>query len=89
MDVMSRLVPLIRDVLNNDRLVITLESNAETLEGYDSLAHINVISAIEQEFGLRFEFAELVDLERVGDMVTLIQAKLRSALLQGLPGVVA
>jgi len=76
--IMERLLPLFRDVLDDERLVVTPESNAETIPGYDSLAHINIISAIEQEFGIQFEFTELVDLQNVGDMIALIERKKRA-----------
>lgn len=78
-EIMSRLLPLFRDVLDNDKLVIDLKSNAETMPGYDSLAHINVITAIEQEFRISFEFLELVRLRDVGDMVALIASKRAAA----------
>ena len=78
-EIMSRLLPLFRDVLDNDKLVIELKSNAETMPGYDSLAHINVITAIEQEFRISFEFLELVRLRDVGDMVALIASKRAAA----------
>jgi acyl carrier protein len=74
-DIESRLAAIMRDVLGDPRLVITRASNAETLPGYDSLAHINIISAVEQEFDLRFELADILDLNDVGDMVALIERK--------------
>jgi acyl carrier protein len=77
--IVQRLVPLFRDVLDDHRFTVDETSRAETMPGYDSLAHINVISAIEQEFGVRFEFSELLGLERVGDMVSLIVAKTKVA----------
>lgn len=73
--IIGRLTPLFRDVLNDDDVTITPESDADSIPGYDSLAHINIISAIEQEFGITFEFAEIVGLENVGDMVALIARK--------------
>ncbi len=77
--ILSRLLPLFRDVLDDDHLVIHLESDAQSIPGYDSLAHINIITAIEQEFGVSFEFLELVRLRNVGDMVALVASKLRDA----------
>lgn len=74
-DIENRLAAIMRDVLGDPRLVITRSSNAETLPGYDSLAHINIISAVEQEFELRFELADILDLHDVGDMVALIERK--------------
>lgn len=75
-DIEGRLAAIMRDVLGDPRLEITRSSNAETLPGYDSLAHINIISAIEQELDLRFELADILELHDVGDMVALIERKL-------------
>jgi acyl carrier protein len=73
--IIERLAPLFREVLNDDNVTITPKSNADSIPGYDSLAHIDIISAIEQEFGITFEFAEIVALGDVGDMVALISRK--------------
>lgn len=79
-DIIQRLTPLFRDVLNDDHVTITPESNALSMgPAYDSLAHINIISAIEQEFDIRFEFSEIVGLDNVGDMIALIRRKLAVA----------
>ncbi len=78
-DVLERLQRLFRDVLDDPRLVLTPESSAESIEGYDSLVHINVISAVEQEFGVRFELRDIVDLQRAADLIALIERKQRVA----------
>jgi acyl carrier protein len=75
-DNLARLQPLFRDIFDDDRLVISRESNASNIDGWDSLAHINLISSIEQEFGVRFALGELESLKNVGDMVDLIEKKL-------------
>lgn len=78
--IIQRLIPLFRDVLNDDNVTVTPESNAQSMgPAYDSLAHINVISAIEQEFGIQFEFSEIIGLDCVGDMIALIGRKLAVA----------
>ncbi len=73
--IIQRLLPLFRDVLNDDGVMITPDSDADSIPGYDSLAHIDIISAIEQEFGIAFDFTELVALSNVGDMIALIDRK--------------
>lgn len=77
--IIQRLLPLFRDVLNDREVTITPESNADTIPGYDSLAHIDIISAIEKEFLISFEFTEIVNLDNVGDMVALIERKVAVA----------
>ena len=78
--IIQRLIPLFRDVLNDHEMMITPESNAESMGPvYDSLAHIDIISAIEQEFDIQLEFSEIVGLDDVGDMIALIGRKLAVA----------
>ncbi len=74
--ILEQLQPIFKDVFDDAGLSIGRESNAETVDGWDSLAHINLVSAVEQEFGIRFALGELETLKNVGEMVDLIQAKL-------------
>jgi acyl carrier protein len=78
-DILDRLQPLFRDVLDDPKLVISRESNGNTVAGWDSLAHITIVAETEREFGVRFALGELESLKNVGDMVDLIAAKLKAA----------
>jgi acyl carrier protein len=75
-NILSQLEPIFRDVLDNSRLNLTRESNASNVAGWDSLAHINLISAIEQQFGISFTLGELQELKNVGEMIDLMERKL-------------
>ena len=75
-EILVQLQPIFRDVLDNPKLVITRDSSAANVAGWDSLAHINLISAIEHEFGIRFALGELEELKNVGEMVDLMEQKL-------------
>lgn len=74
-EVLDRLQPLFRDVLDDDSLVITRDSNAENTPNWDSLAHINLIEVVEDEFKVKFALGELEELKNVGDLVDLILKK--------------
>lgn len=73
---LSQLEPIFRDILDNSRLNLTRESNASNVAGWDSLAHINLISAIEQQFEISFTLGELQELKNVGEMIDLMERKL-------------
>ena len=75
-DILDELQPIFQDIFEDDELLITAESNADTVEGWDSLAHINLIFSIEQEFEIKFALGELEAMKNVGDMVELMQIKL-------------
>ncbi len=76
-EVLDRLQPIFRDVLDNDRLVITRESSAYNTPNWDSLAHINLIQIIEDEFKVKFALGELDQMKEVGDLVDLILKKVK------------
>jgi len=75
-EILSKLQPIFHDVLDDQSISVVRESSAETIEGWDSLAHINLVASVEQEFGLRFALGELQSLKNVGEMVDLMQVKL-------------
>ena len=75
-DILDKLQPIFQDIFEDDELLITAESNASTVEDWDSLAHITLIFAIEQEFEIKFALGELEAMKNVGDMVELMQTKL-------------
>ena len=75
-DILDKLQPIFQDIFEDDQLLITAESNADTVEDWDSLAHIILIFAIEQEFEIKFALGELEAMKNVGDMVELMQTKL-------------
>lgn len=75
-DILARLQPIFREVLDDPKLELTNASNASTVAGWDSLAHINLVSVIESEFRIRFALGELERLNDVGDMIALMRKKL-------------
>lgn len=76
-EILARLQPIFRDILDDPSLVVTAESSARTIEQWDSLAHISIVSTIEQEFKIRFALGELEALNNVGEMIGLMQKKLQ------------
>ena len=50
----ERLNEVVQDVFDEEDLTVTDTTTAKDVEGWDSLEHINLINAIEQEFGMKF-----------------------------------
>lgn len=72
---LERVQEIFKDVFDQRDLVIGRASSAATVDGWDSLTHINLVVAVEQEFGVRFALGELQELKNVGDMIDLIIRK--------------
>jgi len=75
-EILDRLQPVFHEIFDDRSLVVTRESSALTVEGWDSMTHVNLVAAVEVAFGVRFALSELEDLQSVGDMVELIARKL-------------
>lgn len=75
MNIIGKLLPIFQNVFDDDELIITSLTTAKDISGWDSLAHIRLIVAIEKSFRLRFSANEISELENVGGMVNLIVIK--------------
>ena len=67
---------IFRDVFDEEDLVITDTTNADDIEDWDSLTHIQLIKAIEKNFSIRFTSRELLSWNNVGEMLDCIKSKL-------------
>lgn len=76
MDILEQIQPIFRDILDNEELVLTRESKADNVEGWDSLAHVHIVMAVGKHFGVRFGLDDLQSMKNVGDMCDLISRKL-------------
>lgn len=57
-----------RDVLDDDDLTLTDDMTAADVEAWDSLAHINLMFAVESEFGLQFSDQQFNSFQSVGEL---------------------
>ncbi len=71
----ERLNAIFRDVFDDDEIEVVAETNSETIEDWDSLEHINLVVAIEKEFGLKFSMDEVTGMANVGEMVEIIKTR--------------
>jgi acyl carrier protein len=71
-DVLARLRDIFRVELDDDDLLITLATRQSDLKGWDSLAHVRLVSAIESEFDFQFSLAEIEEINSVHQFVELI-----------------
>ena len=74
-DVLRRLSTLVGDALDLEELELTPNMTAKNVEGWDSLAQIRIMVAIETEFGIRFETHEVAGLPTVGALAELVLRK--------------
>ena len=73
--ILIQLSEIIRGVLRTPQLTVTSSTSARDVDEWDSISHIEIVTAVEKSFSIRFALVELQALKNVGDMVNLIEKK--------------
>ena len=75
-EVFVRLNEVFRDVFDDESITVTDATTADDIEDWDSLEHINLLAAVEQEFGMKFNMGQVVSMKNVGEMADIILAQI-------------
>lgn len=74
-EIVKRLTEVFRDVFGDDTITITEKTTANDIDDWDSIEHINLISAVENEFSMRFKMREVSGMKNVGEMIDIISQR--------------
>lgn len=67
------IIEIIRDVTNNHNDDITSETQAMSIEGWDSLAQLNIVFSIESEFDITIELGDMENFKTVFDFANFVE----------------
>ena len=70
--VLSRVREIACDVLQAE---VTSDSSPETVESWDSVHHLNLVLALEEEYGFEFLPEEMDQAKTVGSLAQVVSAK--------------
>jgi acyl carrier protein len=73
-DIHDRLEAIFRQVFDDD-LVLHDELTASMVDGWDSLTHISLVYAIEEEFDIEFTQQEMSGMANVGGLKAIVARK--------------
>jgi acyl carrier protein len=74
----DKLQEIFRDLFDDESIVLTDDTSAKDIAGWDSLTNVKLIVRVERAFKIRFSTGELVEIGNVGELVALITKKLGS-----------
>lgn len=64
------------ELFEDESIVLFEQSDTSDIEAWDSLNHIQVITAIEKHFKIRFDLNDLLNFQNIGDLCRGVQSKL-------------
>jgi len=69
-EILAVFTRILRDLLLDDSMELTMETRREDVPDWDSFNYINFIATVEIEFGIKFKIADIESFENVGAIVT-------------------
>lgn len=70
----STIIKIFEDILDVKKGTIKLETTSSDIDKWDSIATVNIIIALEEEFKLKFKLEDIQAVKTVQDFVDIVQA---------------
>ncbi len=74
-DIHTKLQVIFSEIFDDERVQLTDELDRESLEAWDSLGHIRLVSAIEESFDVTFTLDEIEAMTSVAQIVAVLSGK--------------
>ena len=74
-DILKRVEEIFREELEQEDIVLTDETTADDVDGWDSLSHVQLVAAMEEAFGIEFKSREILSWDNIGDLIDSIEKK--------------
>lgn len=72
----EQLTQVFRDVFKDNTIQITRNTTAADIDQWDSITHLELITATEEAFKIEISGFDVMGLKNVGDLLDLIKRKL-------------
>ena len=76
MNIQKQVFEIIANVLNVNIDEIKSESTIGDFHSWDSLGQLNILQMVQEQFGIEFDFEEMMDMENVNDIIKSVESKL-------------
>lgn len=75
-EIIEQLTPIAQEMFQKPEMVLNNELSAQNVDTWTSLAFMQFLTAIEEQFGFKFKMMELLKLKTMGDILTSMEQHL-------------
>ena len=75
-DILEQVSQIVGETIDVEGLALQPGMTASDVAGWDSLAHVQIMIAIERAFGIRFRTGDMASIADVGELVKRIEDRL-------------
>jgi acyl carrier protein len=72
---LGRVAKVLQDAFGCDPSTITDQTVPEDITAWDSVGHMNLVSALEGEFGCQFEIDDIMEMTSVSKIIEILVKK--------------
>ena len=76
-EVLDTFTRILRDLLLDNSIVLSMETRRQDVPNWDSFNYINFMVAVEMKFGVKFKVADIESFENVGAIIAQTKLLLR------------
>lgn len=76
-EIITKLTVIFRTVFGNESLVLEDSMTPDSVDNWVSLTHMQMTHEVQEAFGIKFSIKDQTKLMRVGDIIGLIEEKLK------------
>lgn len=74
-NILEKIETIVAVSLSHRDFTISETTKPEEITGWDSMANAMILTAIEQEFGIKFKFADMLAWKTVGQLADIVRLK--------------
>ena len=76
-DILEKIQEIVRDVTDDENIVLASDTTTDQVEGWDSLSHVQIVTEVQDFFNIKFSAREMISWNNVGDLCDNIAIKLK------------
>lgn len=70
--ILKKLQVIVRDVLDDDTLILSEKQAIDEFEEWDSVAHMTIMALLESEYQIEFDIERITNVKTVMDIVNML-----------------
>jgi len=75
MTVLTKVREILKEVFGVDPRLVSMETEATDISGWDSVGHLSLCGALEETFKIHFDANDLAEMNSIKSIITIIEAK--------------
>lgn len=77
-EINEKLNEVFAEVFDDDTITVSETTTVNDIEDWDSLAHLTLVSTVEEAFSIEFSLTEISKFKNVGEMMSSIEKHLNN-----------